>query len=129
MYKELRKKAKKKVEAKKAFYICSIVFSFTIVTLLILSFAIPAARFWLLLPIPILIMVIGILYITAFGFPTKDGFSDNWEEEEIEREMIKLFRKKKAQISPQKELTETEFLELKELERLENKWYGAEDYV
>ncbi len=129
MYKELRKKAKKKVEAKVAFYTCIIVFSFTTIILLMLSFYLPAISFWLRLPIPIFIMVLGILYLAAFGYNAKGALSENWQEEEIEKEMIKLYQQQKAQLPPLKELSETEILELKELERLKKKWGSEEEYV
>ena len=129
MYKELRKKAKKKVEAKMGFYICAIVFSFVTVVLLMLSFYLPSVGFWLRLPIPIFIMVLAILYLSAFGLPTNGTLSQDWQEEEIEKEMIKLYRQKKAQLPPKEELSETEVLELKELERLQKKWEWGEDFV
>ena len=129
MYKELRKKAKKKVEAKMAFYICTIVFSFVTVVLLMLSFYLPGAGFWLRLPIPIFIMVLTILYLVAFGWPTTGALSEDWQEEEIEREMIKIYRQKKMELPPLEEMSEKEILELKELERLKKKWEWDEDYV
>ena len=94
-----------------------------------LSFYLPAVSFWLRLPIPIFIMVLGILYLTAFGLPSTGAFSEDWQEEEIEKEMIKLYQQKKSQLPPLEELSETEILELKELERLKKKWDLDEDYV
>lgn len=129
LYKELRKKAKKKVETKMSFYICALVFSFTTLVLLMLSFYLPGIAFWLRLPIPIFIMVLGILYLSAFGLPTTGALSEDWQEAEIEKEMTKLYREKKSQLPPLKELSETEILELKELERLQKKWDRNEDYV
>lgn len=129
MNKELRKKAKKKVEAKMAFYICAIVFTFVTVLLLMLSFYLPGAGFWLRLPIPVFVMVLIILYLSAFGLPATGALSKDWQEEEIEKEMIKLSQQKKAQIPPPEELSETDILELKELERLKKKWDWGEDYV
>lgn len=129
MYKELREKAKRKVEAKMAFYICAIVFSFTTVVLLMLSFYLPAVGFWLRLPIPVFIMVLAILYLSAFGLPATGTLSKDWQEAEIEKELIKLYRQKKAQLPPLEELSETELLELKELEQLTEKRDLDEDYV
>ncbi len=129
MYQELRKKAEKKVEAKKAFFICTIVFSFVTVILLMLAYYLPEIGFWVSLPIPIFVMVLAILYLSAFGLPSNGRFSDDWEEEEIEKEMLKLYRRKKADLPPIEELSETEVLELKELERLKKKWDWREDYV
>ncbi len=130
MYKELREKAEKKVEAKKAFYICTIVFAFVSIVLLMLAYYIPAISFWVSLPIPIFVMILSILYLSAFGLPGKNGqFSDDWEEEEIEKEMLKLYRRRKSDLPPLEDLSETEVLELKELERLKKKWDWREDYV
>ncbi|HMQ84866.1 MAG TPA: 2TM domain-containing protein [Saprospiraceae bacterium] len=129
MYHELRKKAEKKVQAKMAFYICVIVFSFTTVILLMLSFYLPAISFWLRLPIMAFIMVLGVLYLTVFGWPAKRSLNHDWQEEEIEKEMRKLYQQKKTQLPPAQDLSEEERLELKELERLEKKWDGEEDYV
>ena len=130
MYKELREKAEKKVEAKKAFYICTIVFAFVSIVLLMLAYYIPAISFWVSLPIPIFVMILSILYLSAFGLPGKNGqFSDDGEEEEIEKEMLKLYRRRKSELPPLEDLSETEVLELKELERLKKKWDWREDYV
>lgn len=129
MYKELRKKAKKKVEAKMAFFICVIVFAFTTIVLLMLSFYLPAIGFWLRLPIPVFIMVLVILYLSAFGLPNSGALSKDWQEEEIEKELVKLYQQKKAQLPPLEELSETELLELKELERLRKDWEPGEDFV
>lgn len=129
MNEELREKAKKKVDAKMTFYTCTIIFTFVSVLLLMLSFYLPGAGFWLRFPIPILIMVLGILYLSAFGLPNTGALSEDWQEDEIEKEMIKLYRQRKAQLPPVEELSETEVLELKELERLKKKWDWGEDYV
>jgi energy-coupling factor transporter transmembrane protein EcfT len=129
MYNELRKKAKKRVEAKKAFYICIIVFSFTTIILLLLSFYLPWIAFWLMLPIPVFIFVLSILYFFAFGFPFSGVHSEDWEEDEIEKEIIRLYRQRRVDLPPLEELSESDKLELKELERLKKKWDWGEDYV
>ena len=129
MYEELRKKAEKKVQAKMAFFICAVVFFFTTIILLVLSYYLPAVAFWLRLPIPVFMLVLGILYLAAFGLPTANGASENWREEEVEKEMLKLYRQKKAELLAQEELSEHEVLDLKELDRLEEKWDRRDDYV
>ena len=126
----MRKKAKKNVQNKLAFYICAIVFFFVSILLLMLSSYLPSVGFWLRLPIPIFVMVLGILYLVAFGVPSAGAIlSDDWQEEEIEKEIIKIYRRKKAQLPPPEEMSETEVLELKELERLEEKWDWDDGYV
>ncbi len=129
MYKELREKAEEKVENKKAFYICAIIFTSTSFVLLLLSFYLPGASFWLRLPIPILMMVLGVVYINAFGWSSSNTHSEDWEEDEIEKEIVKRYQQKKAQLSPIADLSDKELLELKELERLKQKWGRDEEYV
>lgn len=129
MYKELEKQAKQKVEAKKAFFILSIVFSAATIILLMLSFYLPGAAFWLRLPIPAFLMVLGVLYLTAFGLPATDGTSKDWEEQELKKEMIKLYRQNKDQFAQEEPLTESEKLELKELERLKKESDLEDEYV
>ena len=129
MYRELLKKAKIKVETKKIFYICAIVFPFVSILLITLSFQIPKASFWVRLPIPFFIMVLGILYLYVFGWPSADVLSEDWQEKEIEKEMIKRYRQEKNQLPPLEELSERDFLELKELKQLKKKQDWDEEYV
>lgn len=129
MYQELHKKAKKKVEMKLSFYICVIVFPTIAAILLLLSFQIPSAAFWLRLPIPLLFMTLAILYLYAFGLPHTGALSEDWQEEEIEREILRMYRRRKVDLPPEESLSESEKLELKELERLEQKWGREEDFV
>ena len=129
MYDELRKKAEKKVQAKKAFFICAIVFAFTTIVLLMISFYLPVVAFWLKLPIPIFIMVLAILYVSAWGLPYRGVMSDEWEEDEIEKEMVRLYRQKKEQLLSLEDLSETEQLELRELEQLRADKDWEEDLV
>lgn len=129
MYDELRKEAKKTVDAKMAFYTCSIVFSFTSLVLMIISLAIPAITLWLMIPIPVFLMVLGVLYLTAFGLPGGGKHSDNWKEEEIKKEMRELSRSRKSQLLQLDELSDKDRLQLKELERLEQQWGWDDDLL
>ena len=127
-YKELRKKAEKKVQAKMAFFICAVVFFFATIILMTLSYYLTEIAFWLRLPILAFMLVLGILYLVAFGLPTGNGMSENWQEEEIEKEMLRLYRRKKAMMSSVGEdATPSERLELKVLEQLEEKWERRTD--
>lgn len=128
MDKEIEKAARKKVQAKMSFYTCAIIFPTVALVLLMLSFAIPGAAFWLRLPIPILMMVLAIVYLSAFGFPFSEVGSADWQEDEVEREMIRLYRKQKAeQVSKDEVLPDN--LELKELERVATKPLIDGEYV
>lgn len=129
MDQELRKKAEKKVTAKMGFYTVAIVFFFTTIVLLMVSYAIPEITFWLMIPIPVFIMVLGILYLSAFGLPTSRGLSEDCREEEIQKEMEKLHRQQQDPLPRLEELPETDDLELKEMERLAERRDRDEDYV
>ncbi|TXF91152.1 hypothetical protein FUA23_02680 [Neolewinella aurantiaca] len=123
---ELREEAEKRVKAKVAFYQTALIFSGVIVVLLMLSFYLPGAAIWLRLPIPILLVVLGVVFLSAFGLPVNGKFTDNWREDEVAKEIDKLRRRRKVQLPPMEDLSETEILELKELERLQNKWDDGE---
>lgn len=126
MHEELREQAEKKVNAKMAVFICGIVFAFTTLILVMLSFIMPSIAVWLLLPIPVMAMALAIIYFAVFGPPTSGSLSTEWREEEIKREMDKLYQEKKAS-SHREDLSETDRLELEELERLKVKWEWREE--
>ena len=125
---ELRQQAEKTVKGKKVFYILAVVFLFTSLILAVLTFALPGIGLWLIIPIPAFLLVLGIVYIVAFGFPGANTNSANWEEEEIEKEMRRLYRQKRANLPPLEEMSKTEKLELKELER-QIRGESDEDFV
>lgn len=129
-HEELRKKAKKKVEEKKGFYVVATIFASVSVILLAISLMIggPAA-FWIRLPMLIFAMVLAIMYVAIFGLPGSGVLSQDWEEEEMEREMYKLYRRERMSLPPPEDLSEEDKLELKELERLKRKWEGSDDFV
>jgi hypothetical protein len=71
------KGAIKKVQAKIGFYIFAIVFSCTIVLLLMLSFHLPTISFWLRLPIHAFILPLGILFLIAFGLASSCALNED----------------------------------------------------
>ena len=129
MSKELRKKAQKRVEAKMGFFIVGIVFACTAMILIMLSLYLPQIALWLMLPIPVMGMVLGILYINAFGFPITGTPSTSWREEAIKKEMKKLYQERKMSDTHTEELTAADRLELEELERLKEKWEWREEDI
>lgn len=119
MHEELRKKAEEKVKAKMIFYTTSVVFAGTAVVLFIIMLAIPPIAFWLLIPFPALAMVLGVMYLSAFGYPGTNAEAEDWEEEEVEKEMEKLLLRRKQKQTTVTLDSDAEALELKELERVE----------
>ncbi len=130
MHEQLEEKARKKVEAKMAFYILAIIFAFVSLILMVMSFQIgnPKAGFWLRLPILIFPMVLAIMYIPIFGIPFSGVSGEEWQEREYQKELDKLYRQNRSNLPPPEDLSEEDRLELKELERLKRKWGDDEDY-
>lgn len=129
---EIRKQAKKKVQAKKEFYIVAFIFAAVSAILLVISFSFgmgPVAGFWIRFPILIFAMVIGIMYLSIFGIPGTRLLSAEWEEDEMTREIYHLYRQKGVELPADTELSEEDRLELKELERLKQKWGDRDDFV
>lgn len=122
MYDELRRRAQKKVDGKKGFYVTAVVFGLISLILVVISLVVPAGGFWIRFPILIFGMVLGIIYVSVFGIPYSGILSNEWEEEEIEREMMKMYHHQRRYLPPPEDLTEEDKLELKELERLKEKW-------
>lgn len=129
MYEELREQAQKKVQAKTSFYILTVIFSSTIIVLLMLSFYLSGISFWLRLPIPLLLMIWGVIYISTFGYSAKGLPNEDWKEAEIEKELIKIYKRKKAELPPLEDLSETEILELRALEQIIQQQEGTDDLV
>ena len=130
MIDDLRRKAKKKVLAKKAFYIIAVVFASVSIILYVLSVTLgPPAAFWLKFAIMILGLVLVILYVSLIGIPFTNFLNKEWEEEEIEREMARLYREETLTLPSGEELDEEQLMELKELDRLKRKWQDDSDFV
>ena len=131
MYDELHRKAKKRVNDKVGFAVTAAVFGFISIILIVISFSVgnPTAGFWIRFPILIFSLILGIIYISMFGIPFLGTYSPEWQDEEIEREMMKMYYHRRKYLPPPEELSEEDKLELEELERLKEKWeYGDEDY-
>ncbi len=125
-YDEIRKKAEKKIKNKKEFYVVAATFiSVSIILFVISTFFSGDVVFWIRLPILVLALVLGIIYVSTFGLP----FKEDWEEREIEKEMARQMRMNPPALPPAEELTDDDRLELKELERLKRKWDPYDDYV
>ena len=126
IYDEIRKKAEKKVQAKKGFYIVATTFAAVSVMLYVISLNFHGSvSYWLKFPILVMALVLPILYVGIFGLP----FSDNWEEQEIEKEIARQYKENPPALPTPEEMSDDDRLELKELERLRKKWDPYDDYV
>ena len=128
MYDELERKAKKKVDDKVGFFITAAVFGFVSIILAVIWLA-TGGSLWIMFPALVLGLVLGIIYVSMFGIPLTGTYGREWQEEEIEREMAKMYYRRRKYLPPPEELSEEDRLELDELERLKEKWeYDDYDY-
>lgn len=128
MDKELRKKAEERVEAKTNFITTAFIFLGVSVVLGLLSFYLPSISFWLLLPLPVFAMVLGVMYVMTYGYNFTGPPSLDWKEREIEKEMYRLAQSHgEGDAAYSDDLTEEDRLELKELSRLQRKWGPRDD--
>ena len=113
-------RTRRRIIAKKLFYIHFIVFVGIGLILNVLGLAISGARFWLLFPMLPLGIILFIHYSIVFGFPFHIGNRD-WEEEDYPEERRLLY-----QAGEYKE----DHLELKKLDRSPSaKKYRETDFV
>ncbi len=119
---EIYKIAKKKVKAKKGFFYHFIAYACVLALLYAIMYFEKDGN---LLPVVIVALSWGIgiamHYFSVFGTEHLDflGFSPNWEEEELQKEVDRLERKKRLKeriVEQEYELNELESLELDELE-------------
>ena len=112
------RKAKKKVRAKKGFFIHAGVMAIISVFLLIIGFtdgenmAIPVSALW---------VSVAIHYLSVWGIPGFGQGGQDWEANELEKEYLRLKRLEDTK----KNLSNDEYLELRELE----KRHRDEDFV
>lgn len=138
---EIYEKAKKRVKAKKGFFIHFGVFLATVGLLFTINYITlnDGGGIWWAF-IPTVAWSIGIVahYITIFGvgivsqFIASFGFDvptdDNWEENELEKEMQKLRNQSNLAAKDEMEDHPEEALELKEIEKLKDE-FDDKDFV
>ena len=131
MYEELREKAVIKLEEKrkkrKEIQVVGLVFTMVSIILFIVSTRVHgSAAFWVKFPIIILALTYGIVYTSEYGLPFT-GEDDDLSDEDIEREIVNIYRKSNLNKLTNKNTVEK--LELKEIEELKEKYEGGTDYV
>lgn len=112
-------KAKRRVKAKKDFYIHFGSFISTSLFLFVVNYLTGPEFWWFLFPT--MGWFIGIVshYISVFGISGVSG--DDWEEQEVEKELRKI--KRQHYVDPEEDITlPDEELELKEFKKLRDEW-------
>lgn len=119
MKKEIEEKVRKHLQKKRSFQVVSVVFGFVALLLFLVSTQEPVSeRFWINFPSFILMGVLGIIYVGMFGVSTT-AISDPYEEDdEIDREVARIYQAKTEGLEPRLDLDQTDRLELEELERI-----------
>lgn len=120
------RKAKKRVKQKKDFFTHAGVMIVVSIFLLFLSIFIgrQEGRFMLtemLIPIAAMALSVAIHYVSVWGIPGVGHIGDDWEAKELEKEYLRL----KRLSDTKKNLSDEEYLELRELELR----YKDEDFV
>lgn len=117
---EVYRKAKKKVNAKKGFYIHFGSFCATTLFLFTINY-LTSPNFWWFL-FPTLGWGIGIVshYITVFGISGPSG--EDWEDKELEKEMRKIKRQNFVEPVDDDITIPDDELELKEFKKLRDEW-------
>ena len=129
IHEQIREQAKKKVDAKMTIYTIMVVFAFSSAILMALSFILAGpVIFWLRFAIFVMALTLAFLYLIMIGIPNAIG-SNEWQEEEIEKEIARAYRRNRPSLPPEEELSEEDRLELKELDRLTRKWGREDDFV
>ena len=125
---DLRKKAKKRVEAKKGFYIHFGVYAACSIFFVLLNYLTGDGNrgdWWFFYPVLGWGLGVAIHYITIFGIPGTDIFSKSWEDRELQQEIARLHRNQEMETpnshTPNEELKLGK-LELKEKELLKKEW-------
>jgi len=131
MYEDLKNKAvtnlKKDRAKKKGVHIVGVVFSAISILLFVISMNFNAyVAYWIKLPILIFALVYAIIYFSVFGLPFL-GLEDEISEEEIEREIVKIYKLQTKNESNVKD--DIDELELKEIESLKHKWDDEDEFV
>ncbi len=119
MKKEIEEKVRKHLQKKRSFQVVSVVFGFVALLLFLVSTQEPVSeRFWINFPSFILMGVLGIIYVGMFGVSTT-AISDPYEEDdEIDKEVARIYQAKTEGLEPRLDLDQTDRLELEELERI-----------
>lgn len=121
---EIREKARKKVEAKKGFYSHLVSYAAVGLFFLVLNFLTynESGTWWFFYPMAGWGIGLFIHYFMVFGIPGSKALSQDWEDEELEREIAKLKERRPELPEPGSENDfPTEELELKEI-RKEKTW-------
>lgn len=119
MKKEIEEKVRKHLQKKRSFQVVTVVFGFVALLLFLVSTQEPVSeRFWINFPSFILMGVLGIIYVGMFGVSTT-AISDPYEEDdEIDKEVARIYQAKTEGLEPRLDLDQTDRLELEELERI-----------
>lgn len=130
MYEELKEKAvenlKKERAKKKEVHTVGLVFGAVSIILFVISLNFySSTAYWIKFPILILALVYGIIYFSSFGIPFISE-DDELTDEEIEREIVKIFKLEGRETTAH---LDEDALELKEIETLKNKWDDDEEFV
>lgn len=125
-------KAEKRVNDKKGFYIHLGTFVPVGIFLFALNMITSPNTLWFVYPMLSWGVGLAIHYVTVFGIPGTRVLTDEWEEEELDKEIRKLRRihdKKRLKRNLLKSGREEDSLDLRELDKQYDELFDEEDLV
>lgn len=130
MYEDLKERAIENLKIKKtkvrSVHTVGVIFLAVAIILFTISINFtPNVAYWIKFPILVLALFYCIIYFSAFGIPFISE-EEELTDEEIGREIVRIFKIEGANKS---DSTENDELELKELEALKNKWDDEDEFV
>lgn len=125
-YSNLHDLAAKKIRSKKRFYkhfaaYLAAAFFFFFMNIATYN---PWDGFWFFFPLIPWGAVLLLHRLWVFGFPITGALTEQWEEREMKKELRKLYETVPMVDDEFEDLSVEERLELKEYNRLKNKWEG-----
>ncbi len=124
---DLRVRAQKRVEEKKGFYTHFGIYGACALFFFLLNVLTGGwhGAWWFFYPVLGWGLGVAVHYISIFGLPGTNISNLEWEDRQIEKEMVHLQRQKQSDtdsLPPPNDDLELDDLELKEKEPLKNRW-------
>ncbi|RMG87268.1 MAG: hypothetical protein D6714_02725 [Bacteroidetes bacterium] len=122
------KKARRRVKAKKGFYVHLGTFVVTNAFLILINL-LTSRHVWFIFPLLSWALAIGMHYIGVFGIPGIGNLSEEWEEKELEKELRKVSKNAKTLRPPRSSDEEMLDLNAPVKEKLTRKNYDDSELV
>ncbi|MDA9773960.1 2TM domain-containing protein [Saprospiraceae bacterium] len=122
MKEQLTAMAKSNLKKIRGFQIVATIFGSISVILFFIGLTFhPGARFWVNFPTLVFLMVMAIMYVSMFGFKTMRESALERDDEDLEREIARLYVDSTEGLELREDIDMEDRLELLELERIKER--------